>query len=314
MRRSRKILIISAIVILSFVLVIHPIASVIVYESIFSMRFEVSPNFACKIEDFDSLSVERTQIDGEGERLTGFKYSNPTVTSPEGLVVFAHGLGSGGHNPYMPLIDALTDEGYLVFTYDATGNGESGGKDVGGLPQGPIDLGRAITAALSDPDYDGLSLYLVGHSWGAYSVGVALASYPEVEGAVMLSGFNSSSDMIRESAARFVGSFVATAASPAATCYERMKFGDASTLTVLDGIASSDARVMIVHSTSDTTVPPSAGYNMYYEAYNTDPRVTFLLYNNRAHNSICYNENMEPDFELISKMTDMFKGASGNLA
>jgi pimeloyl-ACP methyl ester carboxylesterase len=314
MRRSRKILIISAIVILSFVLVIHPIASVIVYESIFSMRFEVSPNFACKIEDFDSLSVERTQIDGEGERLTGFKYSNPTVTSPEGLVVFAHGLGSGGHNPYMPLIDALTDEGYLVFTYDATGNGESGGKGVGGLPQGPLDLGRAITAALSDSDYDGLSLYLVGHSWGAYSVGVALADYPEVEGAVMLSGFNSSADMIRESAARFVGSFVATAASPAAIGYERMKFGDASTLTVLDGIASSDARVMIVHSESDTTVPLSAGYNMYYETYNTDPRVTFLLYNNRAHNSICYNENMEPDFELISKMTDMFKGASGNLA
>lgn len=312
MKKLKKMLKITAIAFLVFVLVIHPIASVIVYESIFSMRFELREDIACSLLDFDSLSVTTAEIDGEGERLTGFKYSNPTVKEPEGLVVFAHGLGSGGHNPYLPLIDALTDEGYLVFTYDATGNGESGGKGVNGLPQGPIDLGRAITTALSDPDYDGLSLYLVGHSWGAYSVGVALAYYPEVEGAVMLSGFNSSSDMIRESAARFVGSFIATVGSPPATLYERMKFGELSSATVMDGIAASDARIMIVHSKDDQTVPLAAGYDTYYEVYNTDPRVTFLLYDNRGHNSICYDENMEPDFELVTKMTDMFKGASGS--
>ena len=65
---------------------------------------------------------------------------------------------------------------------------------------------------------------------------------------------------------------------------------------------------MIVHSSDDRTVPLAAGYDIYYEAYNTDPRVTFLLYNNRGHSSICYDENMEPDLELVSKMADMFRG------
>ena len=129
MKRLRKILIISLSAILAFVLVIHPIFAVVLYEAIFSMRYEPSPEYAFTADRFDSLAVERVELVGDGERLVGFKYSNPTVTDPKGLVVFAHGLGGGGHTPYLPLLDAFTDLGYLVFTYDATGNGESDGKD-----------------------------------------------------------------------------------------------------------------------------------------------------------------------------------------
>lgn len=307
MKRSRKILIISASVLLALALVVHPLASVIIYESIFSSRYEPAPWLTFRTDDFDSLSVERVEISGEGENLAGFKYQNPTVTEPLGLVVLAHGLGGGGHNPYMPLIDAFTDEGYLVFTYDATGNGESGGKDVNGLPQGPIDLERAISAALGDPDYKDLPLYLVGHSWGAYSVGAVLASHPEVRGAVMLAGFDSSADMIKAGASDYVGSLVASVAAPTVTLYEQIKFGKSASLSVLDGIGATDAPVMIIHSSDDSTVPAEIGYDKYYESYKDDPRVTFLHYEDRGHNYLYYS-NGEIDTELMKQITDMFEG------
>ncbi len=290
MKRSRKILIISVSVLLAFLLVIHPVASVIVYESIFSSRYEPAPWLTLYTDDFDSLSVELVEIKGDGEKLAGFKYSNPTVTAPQGLVILAHGLGGGGHNPYLPLIDAFTDEGYHVFTYDATGNGKSGGRDVNGLPQGPIDLDRAISYAISDSEYKGLPIYLVGHSWGAYSVGALLGLHLEVDGAVMLAGFDSSADMIRAGASDYVGSFLATALSPTVTLYEKIKFGDIASLSVTDGIGATDAPVMIIHSSDDLTVPVEIGYDKYYESYNSDTRVKFLLYEDRGHNYLYYSD------------------------
>lgn len=62
-----------------------------------------------------------------------------------GIIIMAHGFGGGGHNSYMDCADYFVNHGYLVFAYDATGNDESGGEGVGGLPQGVIDLDYAIT-------------------------------------------------------------------------------------------------------------------------------------------------------------------------
>ncbi len=309
MRRLKKILIIFVSLVLAFVLIINPIASIIIYEAIFSERYEPSPWRTYSTDFFDDLAVTSVELSGTGERLVGFKYSNPTVTEPKGVVVFAHGLGGGGHNVYMPLIDAFTDLGYLVFTYDATGNGESDGDDTNGLPQGPMDLERAIDTALSDPDYSALPLYLAGHSWGAYSVGAVLASYPQVKGAVMFAGFDYSPDMMEVRAADYAGSFLASVAIPTVALYERLKFGDYASLSVSDSIADSDALVMIVHSTDDKTVPPSVGYDKYYERFNDDPRVTFLLYENRGHNNLYYSKWREIDKDLMQKIDEMFQKA-----
>ena len=57
----------------------------------------------------------------------------------------AHGLGGGGHNSYMDCANYFARHGYYVFAYDATGNDESEGEGVGGLPQGVIDLDYAIS-------------------------------------------------------------------------------------------------------------------------------------------------------------------------
>ena len=309
MQKSRKILIISVSALLAFLLVINPVASVIIYEAIFSVRYEPAPDQTFPVEHFEDLSVQSVELSGAGERLAGFKYFDPNVTDPKGLVVLAHGLGGGGHTVYMPLIDSFTDLGYYVFTYDATGNGESDGRDTNGLPQGQIDLDRAIDTALADPDYAGLPLFLVGHSWGAYSVGIVLGHRPEVKGAVMFAGFDSSTDMMQTRAADYVGSFLASLAMPTVSLYEWLKFGDRATLTVSDSISATDAQIMVVHSIDEATVPAGAGYNVYYEKHKDDPDVTFVLYEDRGHNNLYYLDDSAIDADLMDRIDDMFEKA-----
>ena len=65
----------------------------------------------------------------------------------------AHGFGGGGHNGYLNVVDYFTKNGYLVFTYDATGNDESEGAAVGGLPQGLIDVDYALRFVKSENAY-----------------------------------------------------------------------------------------------------------------------------------------------------------------
>ena len=136
-RSNKKALIITVIcIVLSFPLVIHPIATVIVYESVFGSRYETLSWMEYSIDDYDGLTLERSDFYSEdGTRLAGYKYSR-SAENTKGLVIISHGLGGGGQNAYMPFIDFFTQNGYYVFTYDATGNGESEGRDVKGLPQG----------------------------------------------------------------------------------------------------------------------------------------------------------------------------------
>lgn len=288
MSKTKKILIISVSAILAFFLVVNPIAAVIVYESIFGMRYEPESWRTFSAADFDSLTATELDIHEGGERITAYKYKNPTVVQ-SGVVIVAHGLGGGGHNEYMPVIDELTDHGYYVFTYDATGNGKSDGDDVAGLPQGVIDLDRVINTAHAQPEYDALPIYLLGHSWGAYSVGSVLAYHPEITAAVMLSGFDASDDMIREGASRYVGTLLTDLTIPYVRLYEWLKFGDWSGVSMSDGLAATDARVLVVHSIDDATVPTSAGFDSIYEQYVTDSDVDFTVLQNSGHGYLFYS-------------------------
>ena len=287
--KTKKIIIIAVSAVLAFVFILNPLAAVIIYESIFGMRYEPLDWLAFTTDDFDSLAVERVDIYEEGERLAGYKYKNPEVEA-HGVIVIAHGLGGGGHNAYMPFIDVFTDNGYYVFTYDATGNGSSEGDDVNGLPQGVIDLDRAIHSVYAQPEYEDLPLYLFGHSWGAYSVGSVLYHHPEVKGAVMFSGFNKSDDMIRAGASDYIGGFLTDLTLQYVLIYEQIKFGEWSDRNVLEGVGKTDAKIMIVHSLDDETVPTSAGFDEIYEEYATDPRFTFTVMQNKGHNYLFYSD------------------------
>ena len=201
------------------------------------------------------------------------------------MAVIAHGFGGGGHNSYMDCANYFAQNGWYVFAYDATGTDKSEGEGVGGVPQGVIDLDHAISFVEEQDELSGLPIVLFGHSWGGFCVCSVLNYHPEVKAVVECCGFNSSSDMFESGGKSQAGSLI-YAMTPFVKIYERIKYGKYAKNTALDGFASSDARVMVVHSADDDVIEIGYGYDKYYKKYKDDPRFTFVRFEDKGHNDI----------------------------
>lgn len=290
--KAAKITLIIFIVLLILVFAVaFPIISVSVYDSIFKVRIQTPPHVVFTADDYDGLTVENVSFQTEqGHTLAGYKYIMGDVISPKGVVVLAHGFGGGGHCGYMPVIAYLADHGYAVFSYDATANDASEGEFVGGFPQGVIDLDYAIRYVKNDSDYDGLSVFLLGHSWGAYSVGNVLSFHPDVRGAVLFAGFNESKLLIRQTGYDYVGGLVDLMV-PYVEAYEWIKFGKYALTSANDSFYdAANAQIMIIHSTDDRTVFQSNGYDLFMEEHGNNDRVNFVLYESRGHDDLFFSE------------------------
>lgn len=260
------------------------VLTVMIYNGNFDKRFESYEPLMLYLDDFDGL--QRTQYkfsSDKGQILTGYMYSQGE--SQHGIIIMAHGLGGGGHNSYMDCADYFARHGYYVFAYDATGNDESGGEGIGGLPQGVIDLDYAISFVEESKNFPDLPIGLFGHSWGGYSVCCVLAYHPEVKAVIECSGFNSSSDLFEAEGKKLAGAGI-YAMIPFVKLHERIKYGSYASRTALDGFAATEAAAMIVHSLDDDVVPTEYGYDIYYEKYKDDPRFDFICFEDKGHNYV----------------------------
>lgn len=296
-------------------LIILPVITVFIYKSRFDLRFETDPLCAFHVEDFENLTVETcTFTSNRGQKLTGYKYQKHDQEEnsvPQGVLVIAHGFGGGGHNLYMDVADYFASHNYLVFCYDATGNDASEGEGVGGLPQGIIDLDHAISYVKTQEEYQNLPIILFGHSWGAYSAGNVLNFHPDIKAAVMVAGFNKSSDMIELNGKEYAGE-AGSILMPYVNLYEFLKYGKYSLCSAVDGIENSDADIMILHSSNDTTVPSTCGYDIFYEKFQNDSRVTFRWFEDRGHSKIYYTKESNQymrilDQELMNEILQFYE-------
>lgn len=311
----KRILIITVSVILGFLFVHMPLTTPIAYEAFFQTRYETPDWLEFSVEDFDGLTVERSDFSSGKTTLAGYKYKKGD-DNIKGVVVVAHGMG-GGHNWFMPYINYFADNGYYVFAYDAHGNDNSGGKNIRGLPQGIIDLDLAIRHVKGDSDYTGLPIMLFGHSWGGYSAGNVLEFHNDIAAAVIVAGFNESEDIIRHHAGRFVGPFVHIGI-PYVDMYERLKFGnDYARTSAIEAMRNCDTGIMIVQGGDDTTVPSKCGYDKMYEAFYGNERFEFHFYSGRDHKYIFYSDDaydyikqLEKDYLSYVKETGKKKNAA----
>ena len=312
-KSKRKILII----VLSIVRVLRIAGdwalSVIIYNENFNQRFESDEAFIRRVEDFDGL--QRTKYEfasNKGQKLTGYLYT--TEEKPHGIVVMAHGFGGGGHNSYMDCANYFAHHGYCVFAYDATGNDESEGEGVGGLPQGVIDLDYAITFVEESGNFPDLPIVLFGHSWGGYSVCSVLTYHPEVKAVIACSGFNSSSDMFEAEGKKQAGNGIYLIL-PFVKLHERMKYGGYASNTAMDGFSESDAAIMILHSLDDEVVPAKYGYDIYYEKYKDDSRFRFIHFQDKGHNYFndeTYRDEFNAEFDKWLETLDYDYNVSEN--
>lgn len=261
--------------------------SVMVYKENFNRRFESYEPLMLYTDDFDGLQRTRYEFSSDkGQKLIGYMYSSGE--NQRGIIVMAHGFGGGGHNSYMDCANYFACHGYYVFAYDATGNDESGGEGVGGLPQGAIDLDNAVSFVEESGNFPNLPIALFGHSWGGYSACSVLTYHPEIKAVVECSGFNTSLDMFEIEGKKQAGNGIYMM-MPFVKLYERIKYGGYASNTAMDGFSATEAAVMIVHSADDDVVPTEYGYDIYYEKYEDNPRFRFIRLEDKGHNYV-YND------------------------
>ena len=311
-KNKKKIaFIIVACILAATIFIVMPVLTIIIYNDNFGERFETSEWMAYSVSDFDGLKVTECSFpSNHGQILAGYQYSKEVQQPIKGVVVLAHGLGGGGHNTYMDVADYFTTNGYLVFAYDATGNDKSEGDSVEGLPQGVIDLDYALRYVKQANEYKDLPIVLFGHSWGGYSVGNVLNCHSDVKAAVLVAGFDRSTDLFEQQGESMIG-FGIKLFMPYVSLYERLKYGKYATFSAIDGLANTNAGIMVLHSKDDTSVLPENGYDKFYDVYGDNSRFSFIEYEDRGHVYIYYSEDARNYRDQLNKDYTAYVEANG---
>ena len=297
MNKKKKLLIVVAIV-LVVVIVLPLVASIYLHSQYFGVRYTSREDRIRKMEYFSGLQRDRYELtSNEGQKIVGYNYYFEDKEDIKGVIIFAHGIGGGGHNAYLDYIYTICQHDYFIFAYDATGNDESEGDCVNGLPQGVIDLDHVIAFVEQQDEFKDLPICLMGHSWGGYSVVNALNEHPEVTAVVSIAGFSKASDLIEAQGRQMVGPVIYLL-MPDMKLINKVKFGKYASETGMDGLANSDAKVLVLQGGLDDTVPKDYGYDLYYAKYKDDPRFVFAFYDNCDHNNII-NTNSVKDIILF---------------
>lgn len=267
--------------------------SIGIYQNHLGGRYSVAPWLKRDIGEFNGLKAQRhTFQSADNQELVGYAYSKDHLTiegtASKGIIVISHGYGNGGQNLYMDVADFFTDHGYLVFAYDSTGNGESEGKSVRGIPQGVMDLDYAVQYLKSQKEFDDFPIMIFGHSVGAYSAGSVLNIHPDINAVVMVAGFNQSRDLIKEEMEKV--SRPLSALLPWFALFERVKFGTYSSYSCIGGFENSNAGVMVIHSQDDENISFEDQYLMFHNEYRNDPRFTFAPFTDRGHDYVYYSD------------------------
>lgn len=159
-------------------------------KKFFGVRGE-DPDNPCylRFEDYQSfLKREPIRIGFYGQAIKGYIYEDKNRADFKGFIILAHGF-FGTHIQYLVDIAFLARLGYRVLAFDQYGVGLSEGRNQLSFANGIYVLENVIHAVEKEKMNGDLPIYLYGHSWGAYSVAGALKHHPEIEKAVMRSGF-----------------------------------------------------------------------------------------------------------------------------
>ena len=283
----------------------QPIVVEKLYSGMFGHHFNSPELITYYNKDFPGLLSEKhTFLSYNKKRLIGYIYyrKSPQI---KGIFVFSHGYGGGGHHRYLDLINVVVKLGYHVFAYDATANDESEGDDIRGFTQGMLDADKALSYVESLKQYKDISLYAMGHSWGAYSMSNAIDFHPRVKGLIELSGFNKSYSIFEANGEIYAGDgskeFLSYIISK-----EESRFGKMAYHSAEETFANSKAKIVIVHSEDDKTVPISAGYDAYYPLFKDNKRFKFIRYRSRGHGTVYYTTEGKKYYDNLMAKYDKY--------
>lgn len=311
-KNKHKALKITAIVTAALIVLLFA-ASLIVVSINMNKQFRrydyISPEFTTDYyyshyeKDYPRKSLTFTS--GENT-LQGFIYG---AENSKGLLVFAHGIGSG-HEHYLKNIIWFVDQGWKVFSYDATGSGVSGGESTKGLPQSALDLDAALNYIENDPELSAMPRFLMGHSWGGYAVTAVLNFGHKVDGVASVSGYAEPVGMVYEFASKVLGD-AKPLIYPSICLYSEIVFGKYANLSAIDGINKTDVPVLIIHGTEDSTIKYDNSAIIHKRDKITNPNAEFITLEGCTHSGMFYTKQALELKDEVKKAVNRLKEKYG---
>ena len=304
MKTKRKVLKIVGIV-LAAVIVVFSIVSLIVVQILFDDTFsrtkpqEEGLTAYLRYWDVEErYPREAVSFLSGKNRLYGHLYGGG---NSGGLVVISHGMG-GGEESYLAEALYFVDHGYQVLCYSNTGCWDSEGKTCVGLNQSVLDLDAALDWVESESRFDGVPVFLYGHSWGGYAVtAVFHFGHEEIAASASVAGFNRAMPMIIEWGRGMLGPLI-YAEYPFIWINQKMTFGDTLDLTAVDAINSTDVPVLLLHGNEDETVGYDTVSIISQKDSITNPNVEYVVCSKPGQNG---HNNLFQSLESIAYIKEL---------
>ncbi len=256
-----------------------------IITSLFYHRHKTPTNHNFNERWFDDFHFQKEIFRVKKNILTGSYFCKKDFDKDR-IIIFA-GAYNKGYHYYLDWIYPLTREGYLVFTFDPTATDESEGKGIKGFPQAIIDLEAAIEFVKKDRGVEDNQIYLVGHSSGAYAAGAIAKDHPNIKRIVMVSPFNSGSDLLklngREWAKENIKPYIKYI-----DAYQERAFGPYARYTVSKSMRYSHSEFLAIQSDSDLLVPLETGIKLFKKKLPNWKRINYLIVKEKGHDDILY--------------------------
>ncbi len=200
-----------------------------------------------------------------------------------------------GHIAYTTEIAYFCNHGYSVLAVDSMGCNFSDGKSISGMYDG-------VKTAISAIDYANTlgfkKIYIVGHSWGAYSALCASAKR-KVDKVVAISAPNTPSKTMQEGAAPIISRPFAAIERPFWWLVNLLKYGAKGNSNAAKCAQKNGTPTLLIHGDADKVVASKNA--VFYKAKGNN--IIKLLAEGKAHNP--YNtENAE---KLLANLSDKLK-------
>lgn len=252
-------------------------------------------------DDFEGL--QRTSYPftaSAGHTLQGYlyHYADP---KPGRLIVFDHGFG-GGHRSYLREIEMLCHHGYLVFAYDHTGCMESGGETPNGLAQSLCDLNDCISTVKADKQFQGRTISVVGHSWGAFSTLNITALHPEIEHIVAMSGFVSVALMVETFFTGLLRGY-----RKAVLDLEMRSNPKFATFNAVESLSRSNVKALLIYSDNDQMTRKTPHFDTLQRELSHRKNIRLLLVSGKGHNPNYTTDAVAHLAEYTTKLAQLDK-------
>lgn len=228
------------------------VPALIVYRTVFGIRQDRNKNLKYFSPEEFNLDSDEVKINYRKTQLYGAVYHKKPLDECEKLIIFAHGMGAG-HCAYTTEINFFAEQGYAVLSYDNYGCDRSPGKGTIGFYAGAEAVIAAYIAAKSDERLKNKPVWLVGHSWGGYSV-LCASSKINVNGVVAFSAFSSPVKIFGDLVKTYSNGFFAGIAKAGVWFINAFKFGLKGNTNAVKSVEKSNTPALLIWGEKDNLV------------------------------------------------------------